>query len=176
MTRSLPAAALLAAALLLPAAVAAHGAAAPADHGTHAGHGTPASAKRAPRVQTDWGVPGDPRAATRTVRVDMDDTMRFTPDRLTVRAGETVRIVVRNRGRVMHELVLGSDAALARHAQQMRQDPSMPHDEPWMAHVAPGATGELTWTFNRSGEFAFACLVPGHSEAGMTGRVVVATR
>jgi uncharacterized cupredoxin-like copper-binding protein len=50
----------------------------------------------------------------------------------------------------------------------------MEHDEPYMVHVAPGKTGEMTWTFNRAGDFEFACLIPGHYEAGMIGKVNVA--
>jgi len=42
-----------------------------------------------------------------------------------------------------------------------------------MAHVAPGKTGEIVWTFNRAGEFDFACLIPGHYDAGMVGKIKV---
>ena len=62
---------------------------------------------------------------------------------------------------------------LARHAELMKQFPGMEHDDPNIAHVKPGATGELVWRFTQAGEFQFACLVPGHYEAGMIGKVVV---
>jgi uncharacterized cupredoxin-like copper-binding protein len=55
----------------------------------------------------------------------------------------------------------------------MARFPDMQHDEPWMAHVPPGRTGEIVWTFNRVGEFAFACLIAGHYQAGMVGRITV---
>jgi len=55
----------------------------------------------------------------------------------------------------------------------MRKHPNMEHDEPYMAHVSPGKKGQIVWTFNRAGEFEFACLIPGHFEAGMIGRIVV---
>ena len=42
-----------------------------------------------------------------------------------------------------------------------------------MVHVAAGKSGEIVWTFNRAGEFDFACLIPGHFQAGMVGRIRV---
>lgn len=123
--------------------------------------------------QYDWGRAGDPRLARRTVRIEMADTMRFSPTLLRVREGDTVRIVAHNRGKVMHELVLGTKAELASHAELMRKHPGMEHDETYMAHVPPGQQREIVWTFNRPGTFGFACLVSGHYEAGMVGRVDV---
>lgn len=103
----------------------------------------------------------------------MSDDMRFTPARIEVRQGETVRFVFRNRGQTLHEFVLGTKAVLEEHAALMMKFPDMEHDEPYMAHVAPGTSGEIVWTFNRAGEFDFACLIPGHYQAGMVGQVVV---
>ena len=100
--------------------------------------------------------------------------MRFTPARLEVREGETVRFVVRNDGRTMHEFVIGTKAENDAHAALMMKFPDMEHDEPWMAHVPPGQAGEIVWTFNRAGEFDFACLIAGHYQAGMVGKIVVA--
>ena len=87
------------------------------------------------------GKAADPKKAGRTIRVDMGDTMRYTPAEITVKRGETVRFVARNVGKVMHEMVLGTKEELARHAEQMRKHPGMEHDEPHMLHVAPGRTG-----------------------------------
>ena len=47
------------------------------------------------------------------------------------------------------------------------------HDEPFMVHVAPGKGKTIVWQFTREGTFHFGCPVPGHMEAGMTGRVEV---
>lgn len=124
-------------------------------------------------VDTPFGRQGDPRKVARTVAIDMSDQMRFTPSVLTVKRGETLRLKVTNRGRLMHELVLGTEDALKAHAEAMKKHPGMVHDDPSMVHVAAGATGEIVWQFHRAGEFAFACLLPGHYEAGMTGKVVV---
>ncbi len=123
--------------------------------------------------QKPWGIAGDAKAVSRTIEVTMTDNMRFVPDYIEVRQGETVRLVHRNRGRLMHEFVLGTRKELDEHAALMKRFPTMEHDEPYMVHVAPGKTGEIIWTFNRAGEFDFACLIPGHYDAGMVGKVKV---
>ncbi|MFN7198033.1 MAG: plastocyanin/azurin family copper-binding protein, partial [Hylemonella sp.] len=114
-----------------------------------------------------------PRQVQRTITLTMGDDMRFQPDRLEIRLGETVRLRVRNTGRLLHELVIGTPEELAAHAAQMLKHPDMEHDEPYMTHVRPGQTGEIVWTFNRAGEFDFACLIAGHYQAGMKGRISV---
>jgi uncharacterized cupredoxin-like copper-binding protein len=123
--------------------------------------------------QKGWGVAGDAKAVRRTVEYTMDDDMRFTPDRREVRQGDTVRFVLRNHGKLMHEFVIGTRQELDEHAVLMTQFPGMEHDEPCMAHVAPGKTGEVIWHFNRPGEFDFACLIAGHYSAGMMGGIEV---
>ena len=103
----------------------------------------------------------------------MTDDMRFTPDRIEVRQGETVRFVVVNRGAMLHEFVLGDKQTLDEHAAMMVKFPGMEHDEPYMAHVKPSARGEIVWRFNRPGDFDFACLIAGHYQAGMRGTIKV---
>ncbi|MCM2250742.1 MAG: cupredoxin family protein [Ramlibacter sp.] len=125
------------------------------------------------KEQKEWGIAGDAKAVTRVVQVVMTDHMRFTPDRLEVRQGETVRFVHKNAGKVMHEFVLGTTKTNDEHAAMMLKFPGMEHDEPYMAHVGPGKTAEMIWTFNRAGEFDFACLIAGHYQAGMVGRIKV---
>ena len=120
-----------------------------------------------------FGRPGDPKKVSRTVKIDMTDAMRYTPAEISVKRGETIRFEVKNSGKVMHELVLGTMPDLEAHAELMRKHPGMEHDEPNMVHVAPGKTGQLVWQFTRAGEFHYGCLVPGHFEAGMVGRIVV---
>jgi len=126
--------------------------------------------------QKTWGMAGEAKAVTRTITLRMKDTMRFTPAHIEVKQGETVRLKVRNNGRVLHELVLGTSQELAEHAAQMQKHPGMEHDEPHMVHVAPGKTGNLVWTFNRAGDFEFACLIDGHYQAGMKGTIRVVAR
>ena len=122
---------------------------------------------------TAFGQEGNPNKASRTIKVDMADSMRFTPADVTVKKGETVRFVVHNSGKVLHEMVLGTKQALAEHAELMKKFPNMEHADANMAHVKPSKTGEIVWQFTQSGEFQFACLQPGHFEAGMVGRIVV---
>ena len=124
--------------------------------------------------QKAWGIAGEARAVRRTIEVGMGDDMRFTPARLAVRQGETVRFVIRNRGKTMHEFVLGTKRELEEHAALMMKFPDMEHDEPYMAHVAPGKSAQIVWHFNRPGDFDFACLIAGHYQAGMVGRIKVA--
>jgi uncharacterized cupredoxin-like copper-binding protein len=119
------------------------------------------------------GKPGDPGKVTRSVEVEMNDTMRFRPDSIRVKRGETIRFLVRNAGKVKHEMVLGTIKELKEHAELMRKFPEMEHADPNQVGVDPGMTGELVWQFTRDGTFDFACLVPGHFEAGMVGKVRV---
>lgn len=126
--------------------------------------------------QKPWGIAGDAKAAKRTIDIRMTDNMRFSPDNIEIRQGETVRFRHMNKGAVMHEFVLGTKAELDEHAALMKRFPNMEHDEPYMAHVPPGKQGEIVWTFNQPGEFDFACLLPGHYEAGMVGKIRVIAR
>jgi uncharacterized cupredoxin-like copper-binding protein len=119
------------------------------------------------------GKPGDPGMVTRSIQVEMNDTMRFKPANIKVKRGETIRFIVRNTGNVKHEMVLGTIKELKEHAELMRKFPGMEHADPNQVSVEPGMTGELVWQFTRAGTFDFACLVPGHFEAGMVGKVRV---
>src|ERR1041384_2545964 len=109
----------------------------------HAGHG----AKGA------FGRAGDPKKVSRTIDLDMSDAMRFAPAELAVKQGETVRFRLKNSGKVMHEMVLGTMQDLKNHADTMRKEPGMDHHgEAGMVHVAPGKSGSLVWQFTRPGE------------------------
>ena len=125
--------------------------------------------------QTPFGRAGDPAKVGRTIAVGMTDAMRYEPSEIRVKQGETVKIVASNKGQVLHEIVIGTMDQLKEHAALMRKFPEMEHDEPNMAHVKPGRREDLVWQFNKPGEFFFACLIPGHFEAGMVGKIVVAS-
>ena len=120
-----------------------------------------------------FGREGDPKKATRTIKIDMADTMRYSPSEIAVKKGETVRIEAKNSGKVMHEIVIGTIQELKQHAELMKKHPGMEHEEPYMAHVAPGKTERIVWQFTKPGEFYYGCLIPGHFEAGMVGKVTV---
>ena len=120
-----------------------------------------------------FGRQGDPKKVSRTVNIDMADTMRFTPAELSIKRGETIRFVVKNKGQVLHEMVIGTKKELDEHAALMRKHPNMEHDEPYMAHVNAGKAETMVWQFTKPGEFYYGCLVPGHFEAGMVGKIIV---
>jgi uncharacterized cupredoxin-like copper-binding protein len=125
------------------------------------------------KEQKAWGIAGDAKAAKRTINIVMTDNMRFTPDKIDVQSGETVKIIIRNEGAMLHEMVIGTRKELDEHAALMLKFPDMEHDEPYMAHVPAGKTGQLVWRFNRTGNFEFACLIAGHYQAGMKGTIKV---
>ena len=117
---------------------------------------------------------------TRTIQVDMNDSMRFTPDVLQVAAGEAVKLVVHNSGKLPHEMVLGTEAALKAHAIEMKQSAghSAEHNHAsgndFLAlSVKPGETKEWVIRFDQAQTLQTACLIPGHYEAGMKGQVIV---
>jgi uncharacterized cupredoxin-like copper-binding protein len=160
--------------------------------GAVSGHGggehKPSVKKQTQAAQeTAFGKAGNPKKVTRTIQVGMHDEMRFlaagpgvrrvgargASDEITVKQGETVKFIVSNDGKVMHEMVIGPMKELKEHAELMKKHPGMEHDEAYMAHVSPGKKGEIVWQFTTPGEFYYACLVPGHFEAGMIGRIIV---
>ncbi|MNR76048.1 plastocyanin [compost metagenome] len=126
--------------------------------------------------QKEFGIAGDPAKVHRTIKLVMSDDMRFTPNKIKVKEGETVKLLVKNKGKILHEVVIGTSAQLQEHAAMMRKYPDMEHQAPYMAHVQPGSYQEIVWTFNRPGEFDFACLIAGHFEAGMVGKIQVAEK
>ena len=138
-----------------------HATPSPSGSGKYTGHAAP------------LGQPGLANEAKRTVEVDMADTMRFKPEKIEIKQGDTVRFVVRNSGMLKHEMVLGTTAELKAHAKEMAKAPNMEHDDPNAVSVDPGKTGEFVWKFTKTGSFDFACLLPGHFDAGMKGRIAV---
>lgn len=119
------------------------------------------------------GRAGKPEQVTRTITIDMADSMSFTPSNITARQGETIRFIVRNSGKIPHEMVLGTEKELMEHYEVMKKHPEMEHADDNMITVQPGKTGEIIWQFTKAGTVSFACLLPGHYEAGMKGVVKV---
>lgn len=169
-------AALLAFSLLaaVPALALSHGGEAKEATPKHDMKGTDKSRKdERPGHAAALGKPAEVKHATRTIEIVMGDNMRFEPKRIDIKRGETIRFVVRNDGKAKHEMVLGSMAELKKHAALMAKFPEMEHDDPNAVSVEPGKVGEFAWAFTKPGTFDFACLVPGHFEAGMKGRIQV---
>ena len=122
------------------------------------------------------GKPGKAANVTRTINIDMNDTMRYTPSSIDAKQGETIKFIVKNSGKIKHEVTIGALKDLIAHAEQMKKNPGMEHDEPNTASLAPGKTGEIIWQFPTAGQVNFACLEAGHFDAGMKGAVSVAKR
>jgi len=122
---------------------------------------------------TTIGKPGEVSQVNQTVDIEMNDSMRFIPDQLTVKQGETIRFQVKNIGQKKHEFVLGTQKELEEHNKLMQKFPGMEHDDANMISVAPGQTGEVIWHFSKTGKVSFACLLPGHYDAGMKGEIRV---
>lgn len=120
------------------------------------------------------GKPGKASNVTRTITVDMTDDMRFHSSKISAKQGETIRFIAKNSGKVKHEMVLGTQKELKEHYEVMKKNPEMEHAEDNMVTVAPGKSGEIIWQFTKAGKVDFACLQPGHYDAGMKGLVDVA--
>ncbi|MFF7064301.1 plastocyanin/azurin family copper-binding protein [Pseudomonas sp. NPDC008258] len=147
-----------------------------------------------------FGEPAPAAKATRTVDVVLKD-IAFEPRNLQVKAGETVRFVLVNEGKLPHEFNLGDKAMHAEHQKEMvamqgklftagmnhegMNHEGMDHGQ-MMDHggghghgggntvlVMPGQRAELTWTFRKSAPIEFACNVPGHYQAGMVGALTI---
>lgn len=140
-----------------------------------------------------FGQPAAADKATRTVEMTLQD-IAFAPKSLDVKAGETVRFVLVNKGQLLHEFNLGDAAMHAAHQKEMLQmqasgmltstgmgkmdhsamgHGAMKHDDPNSVLVEPGKTAELTWTFTQATGLEFACNLPGHYQAGMVGKLTV---
>lgn len=120
------------------------------------------------------GKPGVASKVARTVNIDMTDDMRFHSSTFDVKQGETIRFIAKNSGQVKHEMVLGTEKELKEHYELMKKNPEMEHADANMVTVAPGTSGEIIWQFTKAGKVDFACLQPGHYDAGMKGQIKIA--
>jgi len=128
--------------------------------------------------ESAWGHAGKAKDVARTVSIQADE-YQFSPQDLTVKAGETVKFVIKNNGTLKHEFTVGDGDEQAAHRQSMAGMSDMKHGEGMhempanSVHVAPGETRELIWTFTRAGKLQFACNYPGHADLGMEGDITV---
>lgn len=136
--------------------------------GTHAGGHDGAMAA---------GQPGKKSEITRVIKVTMTETedgaMVFSPWQFKIKKGETIHFAIANKGETDHEFVLDDHKGMEEHKVLMEKFPEMEHADPNSIRLEPGAKGEIIWKFSTSGEFKFACLIPGHIEAGMHGPILV---
>lgn len=151
-------------AALVVAAAGAHGWAAPGGAPGHSHEGF------------STGEPGNPKRPARVVNVTMreaDGKMMFIPERVEVKRGEQIRFILTNNGELEHEFVLATTEENVKHAEEMKKNPEMEHDDPNAKRVASKKRSEIVWRFTKSGIFEYGCLIPGHREAGMIGTIVV---
>lgn len=145
----------------------------PAMHMEHAQHAHHAFA---------FGRPAQEADVTKTIHVEANDQMRLHFDSMEIRRGDVVKFVVKNVGQVPHEFAIGDDAFRREHMNEMKQMAAMPgmagmeHSDPNVVSVQPGETKTLVWRFDplHTRNVLFACYVPGHYEAGMYQRIVIA--
>ena len=122
------------------------------------------------------GEPGGPKKPARTVQITMgeaDGKMMFVPNKIEVKKGKQIKFMLRNNGELDHEFVLATTQENLEHAEMMKTNPEMRHVDPNARRVAPKQTSKLVWTFTKKGTFEFACLIPGHYQAGMHGLIMV---
>lgn len=122
------------------------------------------------------GEPGDPKKPARIVQVAMSEAsgkMMFIPDRVEIKLGEQIKFVLRNNGELDHEFILATPVENLKHAEEMKKNPEMEHDDPNGKRIGPKKSNEIVWKFSKAGEFEYGCLIPGHREAGMIGTIVV---
>jgi uncharacterized cupredoxin-like copper-binding protein len=124
-----------------------------------------------------YGEPGNSDEPARVVKMIMKETedgrMIFIPEKVVVRRGEQIRFSMKNLGETDHEFVLGTTEEIIAHAKQMEKNPDMEHEDPNARRLTAKESGEIVWKFTEAGSFAFACLVPGHMQAGMKGEIIV---
>ena len=152
-------------------------------HGHGGGHGNAA------------GEPGKVSEVSRTMEIDMIDN-RYSTEKFTAKAGETIRFIIRNKGTLVHEFNIGTPDMHKGHQKEMMMmvehgvleadkinhdkmkmdmggGKTMEHNDPNSALLEPGKSQDIVWKFSKAGTFEFACNVPGHYEAGMVGEVQV---
>jgi uncharacterized cupredoxin-like copper-binding protein len=122
------------------------------------------------------GEPGDAVKPARIVQVTMteaDGKMLFIPSSIEIKKDEQVKFILRNNGGLDHEFILATTAKNLKHAESMKKNPDMEHDDPNGMRLAPKKTDQIVWRFTQVGVFEYSCLIPGHREAGMIGTIVV---
>ena len=127
------------------------------------------------RHEMGIGKPGT-KHINRSVTVKMFETeygMIFKPNFLKFEIGQTVKINLINKGELQHEFVMDTEDGILKHKIEMENMPDMDHNDPNSLRLNPNEKGEILWTFSNSGVFEFACLIPGHYEAGMHGKLLV---
>ncbi|GGH18603.1 Uncharacterized copper-binding protein, cupredoxin-like subfamily [Cribrihabitans marinus] len=136
------------------------------------------------------GQTGDISHIDREIEVELGE-MYFDPDDFEIEKGETVKFVLTNVGRVVHEFAIATDDMHDAHANEMRammkggmmttrrldhdkmRSQGMMHTDANARLLEPGEATELVWTFSGDAEdILIACNVPGHRAGGMEASIV----
>ena len=121
------------------------------------------------------GRPGNPKKISRTIKITALD-IKYDKPEIQVKAGETIKFVVTNTGKLRHEFIIGDMEGQRQHAEMMKQMPDMVHEDANTLTLEPGETKNLVWQFTTTGKLEVACHIPGHYEAGMVSTVIVSKR
>lgn len=119
-----------------------------------------------------FGHPGKAGQVNRVIRITAMD-FKYEPASITVKAGETIKFVVTNKGMVDHEFVLGTVEEQKEHDKEMAAHPNMKMNDPNGIAIPKGKTASLIWTFTKPMTIQYACHVPGHYAAGMYGELKI---
>lgn len=137
-----------------------------------------------------------PRGQGRPVIIQMTDTA-YNIKSLSVKAGETIRFMITNKGALLHEFNLNTAAEHAEHrplmatmmdhgmitsekvislTMAMPDGSRMTHTEPNAVLLEAGKSAEISWKFTTAGVLEIACNIPGHYESGMVIPMSVSSR
>jgi uncharacterized cupredoxin-like copper-binding protein len=108
-----------------------------------------------------------------TVVIDVSlKNLRFTPNRMEVAAGQTVRINVTNMDGTEHDMLVDGlriekvGAATGGHHAGATADMLV-------VHTMANENGSITFRTEQKGTYHFYCTLPGHKDAGMVGEMTV---
>jgi len=120
------------------------------------------------------GMAGKAALITRTIKVELLDTMRFAFDvPLELKKGDVVQFDIVNKGVLRHEFSIGSESEQVSHRAMMQKMPNMVHADANTVTLEAGESKTLIWQFEGDGIVELACNIPGHSEAGMFKKITL---
>ena len=140
------------------------------------------------------GEKGNIKDVTKIITVKMFDNY-YEPNEIIVKKGETVKFVVKNIGKLVHELNIATKEMHKKHQPEMakmveheilladkidknkmkemaKMDHAMAHKHANSVLLEPNGTGEIIWKFSTLAKLEIACNVPGHYEAGMIAKII----
>ena len=140
------------------------------------------------------GEKGNPNNVDRVINIKMYDNY-YDPNVLKVKEGETIKFIVQNLGKMVHEYNIATKEMHIKHQPEMqklvehgilkinkidmvkmkemsKKDHSLSHSHANSVIVEPNKTKEIIWKFSKNTLLEIACNVPGHYQAGMVGKII----